>query len=243
MRQFLTLLLTVTLALPTFSQDPFCETIVTEGKSSIKQTPEIISFFIEFRIEHQDYEMCSDLALETIDSVKIKFRLNGIDEDLIKTTNFSINEITERDNRTNRSIHKGYLARVPISIKTKVSDPLASKIFELIRSSLKSDIRINFELSDSQIEEAKEALLTLAVDDATSKAKILAKNLKIDLGKVTKIQYGDPQTVRNFTRSNYSLQTGRAMTVGSVSKASITTLKPDEITMTTSVMLAWDIIY
>jgi hypothetical protein len=66
----------------------------------------------------------------------------------------------------------------------------------------------------------------------------------IELGKVTKVQYGDPREVRNFTRSNYDLIEGRAVSIsGSVSRASITTLKPEEITMTTSVMLAWDIIY
>jgi len=125
-----------------------------------------------------------------------------------------------------------------------VSDPYASKIFELIQSSFKSNVRINFQLSQNQIEEVIETLLELAVEDATSKAKILADNLNVDLGKVTKVQYRDPREVRNFTRSNYDLIEGRAVSLSSaVSRASITTLKPDEITMTTSVMLAWNIIY
>lgn len=244
MRHILTFTVALAIAIPVVSQDPFCETIVTQGKSSVKQTPEIITFFIEFRVEDGDYNACSSIALATIDSVKLRFRQNGIDEGLIKTSNYSISEMTERDNRTHRNIHLGYQARVPITIRTEVSDPYASKIFELIQSSFKSNVRINFQLSQNQIEEVKETLLALAVEDATSKAKILADNLNVDLGKVTKVQYGDPREVRNFTRSNYDLIEGRAVSLtGAVSRASITTLKPDEITMTTSVMLAWDIIY
>lgn len=161
---------------------------------------------------------------------------------LIKTSNYSISEMIERDNRTHRPIHRGYQARIPISIKTRVDDPAAEKKFKIIKSTFKSDIRINFELSQSQINEVKEKLMTLAVKDATSKAEILARSLNVELGKISKVQYGDPQTIRNFTRSNYDLVSRMNLT-GAVSRASITTLTPSEIEMVTSVMLAWEIIY
>lgn len=192
-------------AIFSFSQDPFCETIVIQGQSSVKQTPELVVFFIEFTVRDTNFEQCANLALQKIESVKSQFIKNDLEEDLVKTVNYSISEENKPDNRSGQQIFIGYRARIPLSIKTNVSNPDASKIFEIIKSNFRSNFRINFELSENQIENIKEKLIELAVQDATSKAEILAENLNVKLGRISKIQYGDSQMVRDFTRSNYNL--------------------------------------
>jgi uncharacterized protein YggE len=225
-----------------FSQDPFCETVVIQGQSSVKQTPELVAFFIEFTVLDTNFEQCANLALQKIKSVKSQFIENDLEEELVKTINYSISEENRHDSRSGQQIFIGYRAHIPLSIKTNVSDPNASKIFELIKSNFKSNFRINFELSENQIENIKEKLIELAVQDATSKAEILAKNLNVKLGRISKIQYGDPQMVRDFTRSNYNLISSVQL-MSEIIKADINTLTPVEIEMRTSVMLAWEIIY
>ncbi len=227
-----------------FSQDPFCETITSQGKSTVKQVPEIISFFVEFELRDKDYDKCTSLALGKIDTIKMKFKDIGLDDEIIKTASYSIQELTERDNRTREMIHLGYLARIPVGIKMDANDPNTNDVFELLKSTFKSQIRISFELSPEQVEKVKESLLDLAVKDASAKAKILAKSLDIELGKVIKVQYGDPEVIRNFTRSYNDLRsTERMMAASSISRSSITTLTPPEMGMVASVVLAWEIKY
>ena len=116
------------------------------------------------------------------------------------------------------------------------------KIYELTKALLKSEIRINFQLSQNQINSIKEKLIGLAVKDAITKAEILAKNIGANIGQVTKIQYGEPRAISNFTRMGSQLETTMSLSGASV-RTSITTLKPDEMGMSTSVMMAWDIVY
>jgi uncharacterized protein YggE len=244
MKQIVFLLLATSIFISGVAQDPFCETIISQGKSTVKQVPEIISFFVEFELSHKDYDVCTDLALGKIDTFKMKLKEKDIDEDLIKTASYSIQELTDRDNRTRELIHLGYQARIPILVKLEVTDPKTNVVLELLKSTFKAETRINFELSQKQRDEAKEALLTLAVKDATSTAEILASSLSVHLGKVIKVQYGDPQILGNFTGSQNDLRsTERLMAASSVSSSNITTLTPPEISMAASVVLAFEIEY
>jgi uncharacterized protein YggE len=225
-----------------FSQNPDCNTILTQGKSSIKQTPEDITFSVELEVRDMDYVKCADLAIQKIDTFKILFEENGLDPSLIKTTSYRIDEMIEIENRTQQRILRGYRASIPIQIRGKVNDSSTSKIFELLTSSTKSRLRINFELSSIQMEEIKEELLSLAIEDATTKANILAGNLKIKLGKVKMVQYGDPKLIRNFNQLNNELRTERLMSASSVSRSNISSLSPPDINMVADVVIAWEIL-
>jgi len=232
--------LTLFLSLNVVAQDPFCETIITQGKSSVKQIPEIISFRIEFEVQDQDYQRCSNLTLSKIDTFKIAFIEKGLDPKLIKTTSYEISEEIERDSRTNKSVHIGYKSRIPIFIEAIFEDEDANKIFELLQSTFKSEVRINFRLSSVQVEEVEKELLFLAVEDATTKATTLANKLGIELGKVTKVQYGDPETIRNFTSPNSEFRSS-PRPMGYTTQARIKTLTPVEISMGARVVIAWEI--
>jgi uncharacterized protein YggE len=227
-----------------FAQDPFCETIVVEGKSSIKMVPEIISFHIQFTLKNQDYTECQELALKKIEKIKSDFKKNNIDQDLIKTLNFSVRELTRRIPETGEQIFVSYQAQIPMLIRTEYSNEEVPKIFELIKNNFKSDVNINFDLSEAQVNAMKKKLIELAIEDAKSKASLLVENLDYQLGKVSKIQYGDPQKIRNFTRTNYDLITSHQLeALSSTSRISPDVLTPAKIEMRTNVMLAWEIEY
>lgn len=240
MKKIIVLILFTAIYFPVFSQDNFCESIIVEGKSSVKMEPEIITFNINLSVKDTNYTQCAELALQKIEGVKSEFIKNGIDEKLIKTTNYSIREEREHDRNSGKQIFVGYRADIPVLIKTEVNNPLNDQIFEIIKTNFQADFRLNFELSPVQIEMIKKELIQLAVKDAKSKAEILAESAEVELGEISKIQYGEPQSVRNFTRSNYELRNSITL-AGMSTKAGITTLTPPKSEMRTSVMIAWDI--
>jgi uncharacterized protein YggE len=243
-RLFISFLMVAATATTLFSQDSFCETIVVEGKSSVKMVPEIISFHINFTLKNQDYSECQELALGKIEKIKSDFRKNDIDQDLVKTLNYSVRELTRRIPETGEQVFVSYQAHIPMLIKTEYSNAEVPKIFELIKDNFKSDVRINFDLSETQIEAMKEKLIELAIEDAISKANLLVENLDYKVGDVTKIQYGEPRKIRNFTRTNYDLITSQQLeAMSSDVRVSPDVLTPAKTEMRTNVMLAWEIVY
>lgn len=238
---FLTLISFISLNV--HAQDSFCEAVIVEGKSSVKQIPELITFSISLSARDTNYTLCTELAVEQIEKVKSEFTKNGIDTDLIQTVNFSVREEKEYDPITRKQVFKGYRATIPILIKTKVDYSKNNQIFEIIKNNFNANFNLNFNLSPNQIEAVKKELIDLAVKDAKAKAKQLAKSADIKLGKVSKIQYGEPQTIRNFTRTNYELRHSRAVDETATSTMNIESLNPVEIEMQTNVMVSWRIEY
>ncbi|NQU55526.1 MAG: SIMPL domain-containing protein [Bacteroidetes bacterium] len=226
-----------------FSQDPFCEAIVVEGKSSVRLVPEMITFSINLSVNDTNYANCTELAIKEIELVQSEFTSNCIDKKLIQTVNYSIREESEHDPQLRRQVFKGYRATIPIRIKTKVDYSKNDLIFEIIKNNFKANFNLNFSLSPKQVEGVKEKLIELAVKDAKEKAQQLAKSADIKLGKISKIQYGEPQTIRNFTRSNYELRYSTMQMESASSRMNIESLNPVETEMQTNVMLAWKIEY
>lgn len=225
-----------------FSQDEFCETIVVQGKSMISMTPEIVNFNINFTVKDSSFVRCSELALEKINEIKNQFIENDIDTNLVKTISYYVREEMRYDERIRQQISDGYIAGIPLSVKSRLDNPTSNKIFEVIKNNFKSNLNISFELSENQIKKIKDELIKLAVEDATSKAKTLTESLNIELGSINKIQYGDPNFIRNFTRSNYDLVSSMQLeTLSSTAQINFNTLTPAEIVMSTNVMLAWSI--
>lgn len=227
-----------------FSQAEFCETIVTEGKAEISMVPEIVNFHINFSVKDTSFVKCSELALLKINEIKNQFIKNEIDTSLIKTISFYIREELEYNERARKHIFAGYTATIPVSITTKLNDPESNKIFEIVKDNFKSNLNISFKLSENQINKIKDEIIELAVLDAISKAKAITKSLNIKIGKVSKIQYGDPKMIRNFTRSNYDLVSSMQLaSMASEVAGNFNTLTPAKVTMSTNVMLAWEIEY
>lgn len=244
MKNLIILFLFISSSFNAYSQNSLCEAVVVEGKSSVKMTPEIIAFNINFSVVDTNYNRCAELTFQKIESVKSQFIKNGIDKELIETNNYSIAEKYEYDQVSRKQVFKGYRASIPILIETEVENPLSKQIYNIIKNNLKSNFKIDFHLSQVQIDAIKEKLIELAIEDANLKAQLLAKNSKIKLGKISKIQYGEPRTISNFSRSNYELLNSyQPITRSSELKTGITVLNPAKIEMRTSVMIAWMIEY
>ena len=81
------------------------------------------------------------------------------------------------------------------------------------------------------------------MNDARFKASEIARNGRLQLGNIVKVQYGNPVKINNFIHSNYeySYEMYSDMT-GSISlnRSSIATrITPNEIELSSNVIIGW----
>lgn len=224
-----------------FAQEQLNPQIIVEGKSTVKLMPEEISFSVNLSVKDSSYTRCADLAVEKLAQIKALFVENGIDEELIKTSRYSIREIQRHDPQLRRMISDGYEATIPLTIQTKRDYKKNDLIFSLIKDNVESTFNLNFGLTEEQRDAVKEKLIDLAVQDAREKAEIIAKSAGVKLGAINSIQYGDPRMIsRMNNRAELLTSGGIAMKMEAAS--SITeVLTPDEITMGTNILISWQI--
>lgn len=236
MKQLIILFILATLSTSSFAQNE----ITVEGKSSVKLVPEQLIFNMNMSVKDTVYTKCADLAIKKIELIKSEFTKNGIDKDLIKTQNYSIREIRKHDYKTQKTIFEGFEASIPITIKTKRDYNKNDQIFEIIKNNFEANFNLNFALTPEQIEKVKAKLIDLAIQDAKQKAHVIKESAELKLGKISKIQYGEPRSVRPYSNNSDLLKAGniRAMSA----ESSITeTINPDEMEMRTEIMIAWEI--
>lgn len=236
MRQLVALFIFMVFSVSSFAQSE----IVIEGKSSVKLVPEQLIFTMNMSVKDSVYTKCANLAIEKIEKIKSEFTKHGIDKDLIRTQNYSIREIKRHDYKTKKSVFDGFEASIPITIKTTKDYNKNDQIFEIIKNNFEANFNLNFALTPEQIEAVKEKLITLAVEDAKQKVKVISQSADVKIGKISKIQYGEPRTIRGFNSSNDLMKAGNMMQMES-SERIVEILNPNEIEMRTNITMAWEI--
>ena len=224
-----------------FAQSAQVSLLTVEGKSSVKLVPEELFFTVNLSVTDSNYNQCADLAVEKLSHIKQLFIDNGIDEDLLKSNSYSIRELSKYDPQTRKQVFEGYEASIPLTIRTKRDFKKNDLIFSLIKNNLESNFNLNFSLSDEQMEEVKEKLIALAVQDAKEKAQWIAKAAETKLGVIKNIQYGEPRMIRGYN-SNMELMTADIMPITREASAKITeVLSPNEVEMRTDIVISWQI--
>lgn len=239
MKRIILLIAIIGIAFASVAQDQTANELVVEGKASLKIIPEQIIYRVQISASDENYAQCTDIVLKKAQEIKDKFIANGIDEDWIKTSNYSIREIREHDPVSRKSVFKGYKADIPVIIKTTTDYAKNDVIFDIIKNNFSANFNLTFALTPEQKEQAKEKLIAMAVTDAKQKAAIIKESAGIKTFAITNIQYGEPQLISGYARPNYKLQNEQLMIRGSSSLGSTATLNPAEIEMQTRIIIAW----
>jgi|GEM_PF-759216 len=241
MRKFNLLIAALFCAAATFAQSPQVSLLTVEGKSSLKLVPEEIFFTVNLSVKDSNYNQCAELAIEKLSHIKQLFIDNGIDEHVLKSNSYSIREVSKYDPQTRTQVFEGYEASIPLTIRTKRDYKKNDLIFTLIKNNLESNFNLNFSLSDDQMEEVKEKLIAMAVQDAKEKAQWISKAAETKLGIIKNIQYGEPRMIRGFN-SNMELMTADVIPISREASAKITeVLSPNEVEMRTDIVISWQI--
>uniref|UniRef100_UPI0040499F38 SIMPL domain-containing protein n=1 Tax=Flavobacterium sp. TaxID=239 RepID=UPI0040499F38 len=251
MKNLLTLLLFSFTTL-VFSQNKLDNSIITQGKASVKVIPKSIIFNISLETLDLDFKVSSDQAMSKISDLKKRLKAVGIPENLLKTQSFSVNEKTKYNNQTQKPDFIGFETRVQLGILMNYEDFDVDKVFKILKDDFQADFNMAYTLDENQSESVQEQVMQLAIEDAKYKAEFIAKASGFKIGRVIKAQYGDSKVISDFINPNQELLANdvsyRMMGASSIKtssrKSSITdTLTPNEIEVYTHIVMGWVIYY
>ena len=221
-----------------------------EGKGEVMAVPDIVTISFSVREEKPTMKEAQDnVSIKTKEAVDF-VKGSGIDEKDIKTSNYSsypkyefkyetdttCGENTCPVRPTNQFI-SGYEVSQTINIKIKNTDD-AGKILDALATIGVSDVQgPNFEIDD--IEKVKAEARKEAIDDATSKAKILAKDLGVNLGRVVNFY----ESGNNYypIMDNYSASMMKTTREGGGEITIAPVLPAGENTITSNVTITYEI--
>lgn len=237
----LALLLFLTIHLS--GQDLINNSIITEGRTAISITPEIIVFYIDFETLEKSYNESQRRALEVVSNLKLNLNKIGIDSNALRTGHYSVRKEEDYDCQSDSTIFIGYKTKINLRLALNFHDNPLDKVYNYLNNNFKHNYSIQFELEDYQFEEVKEQLIIRAIKDATFKAEIIAENSGLILDKVIKVQYGDSKSIQKFHQSGFDLYYERNLDfVSSPQKSKLlNTLVPQDIKIKTNILMAWSI--
>ncbi|MBU6376123.1 MAG: SIMPL domain-containing protein [Bdellovibrionales bacterium] len=159
--------------------------VTVSGKCSRNVTPDRGAMVLTAEFRDDDLKTASRRATEayerTRDAVK-KLNLKDLD---LKTVEYSMGEVREWEK--NKSVFKGYRARMGLRVATSQVDRLGELIAIASREGLKDVGALQSFLSDSKQISEQVGCLQDAAGDARIKAEKLASSLGASLGEVLRI--------------------------------------------------------
>jgi uncharacterized protein len=201
------------------------------GDGKVTVTPDVAILSLGIQAQETDVALAQAAAAAAMDKVMAALKAAGIEEKDIQTTYFSIYPVTKWDNDKQESIITGYQVTNTVTVKVRKVDQ-AGTVIDAVAAAGGNLTRVNsisFTVDDPTpyYEQAR----VKAVAAAVAKAKILANNAGIKLGKVTYITES----------SNTPSPIYRTDVAGAVKEGSTTPISTGEITITTNVQMSYAI--
>ena len=157
-------------------------TITVSGEAEIFATPDIATVTFNVTEEAGELSDAQERVTETMNAVLESLDEEGIDEDDIKTQNYSSNPRYEYNRQTGERTLVGYEVRHSVLVKIRDIDQ-AGEIIALLGSyDVDNMYGPNFDIDDP--EALQEDARAEAIADAKKEAKRLAKELDVRLGKL-----------------------------------------------------------
>ncbi|MDU5223772.1 MAG: SIMPL domain-containing protein [Finegoldia magna] len=166
-------------------------TIRVKGKGKISVKPDTIKITIKAEGVRWNYDETIEQSTQDTRILRDALKNAGLDPKDLKTTYFSIDSKYEsyRDkNDDYKEKFVGYKYEHRTYIKFENDNKILGKVlYELARCDVKVKFDINYTVKDK--EKVKNDLLEKAVEDSTTKAKVLAKASGVKLKEILNIDY------------------------------------------------------
>lgn len=231
-----------------FASSGVDSTITLSGHGEIKASPDIASFYFSITKEAKTVKEAQDMVAEIEGKVLASLKDNKIEDKDIKTENASFYPKYEYKYdsasltpctqygcppRTGKSVITGYEATESITVKVRDLDSVGKVMQDLGAVGVSNLNGPNFSIDDE--DGLKAEARKKAIDDAKEKAKVLAGDLGVRLGKVV-----------NFNESGnyYPVYAKGAMAMDSMMTESApapATLPQGENTISSDVTITYEI--
>jgi uncharacterized protein YggE len=209
-------------------------TLIITGKGRISAIPDII--IIRFPIEGRD--MSYGEAVKKLNSLvnslrKIILGL-GVEKDVLKTTDFRVDTLTVRDQKTKEDIFAGYSAQHDLELEIPFDNTFTNALISGI-SDLDSliKLRISFGVKDKAFYQKQ--LIENAIENAKTHAITISKSTGVILKEILTINYSFSEL---YLRSDTSVMYETRM---SYMEDSMPDLNPGDINVDETVTISWRI--
>ena len=156
-------------------------TVSVSGMSEISVAPEKVELYVSVVTESLKAKDSQAQNASAFQKVSAALLAAGVKKENIETVSYSLNEISEYDNLSQKYVKKGYRAVNAIKITvTSIAD--AGKIIDVATAAGANEVNnIVFGLTKKTEDELKLQALQNASADSLNKAKIMAKGVNVKI--------------------------------------------------------------
>ncbi|MBQ4347200.1 MAG: SIMPL domain-containing protein [Firmicutes bacterium] len=178
------------------------KTIVVNGKGAVEVTPDIAYVELGVRTERKTALEAQDANAIVMEQITAALNELGIGEEDIKTSNFSLSARYEYNYSTNEDYLSGYMVSNILEVTTRDVDNVSTIIDAAIAAgaNVAHSVRFGVEDEDAYYSQA----LSVAMEQATDKASVIAQDLGTTLGSVINVTEGYHNVAR-YSYANYDM--------------------------------------
>ncbi|MBO4687999.1 MAG: SIMPL domain-containing protein [Clostridiales bacterium] len=216
-------------------------TIRVTGKGELSMKPDTTCLTITLEGMNKDYGVTLQQSSMDTDALKDLMMAFGFERTDLKTLNFNVN--TEYESYKYKGEYKQRFAGYKYYHLMKLEFPsdnerLGKIVYALAHCDLHPEFRISYTLKDP--DDFKNALLGLAVIDATKKAQVLAAASRVQLGEILTIDYSWGEMNLEVRPMDRMLMNDNICMAKGADCYEIN-IEPDDIEVTDTVTVVWEI--
>jgi hypothetical protein len=210
-------------------------TLIITGKGQVSAKPDIV--YIRFPINVQDVNYAK--AVKGVDIIVASVRncviANGLDKNELKTSDFRVNTLTKRNDKTKEYEFSTFEAHHDLVLQLPFETELINAMInDIVKLEGNIEFKISFGVKDPTI--YKQQLIENAIADAKKSATIIAHASDIKLKEIININYSFSEIIfrsdLNYNYDNCLMESNDNM---------MPDLNPDDIDVNESITITWRI--
>jgi uncharacterized protein len=203
--------------------------ITVKGKGLVTTPPDKVVINLAVTGFDWEYSKSVERLNEKVESIRKSLEAVGLDRKQLKTIDFDVDPVHEYEKKKN--VFKGYKASHDLRIKIDFDQKLLNQVLNsLVETESGASFSLSFQVSDT--EEVQRKVLEAAVEDAKTKANILAHAAGKELGEIVLIHHSWSEIMFSSTYHSYDTM--------SVSEATpMMDIEPDDVRSSDTVEVVW----
>jgi uncharacterized protein len=213
-------------------------TLSTDGRGSVTLSPDEVQITVGEMTQGPTAQSASDANAKVVDTIISQLNSIGVSNSSISTSSFSIYPLYNYSKSGLQSVY-AYQAVHSLQVTVRSSDlnQLGSRVSQVIDTAVGAGAnqvtQVYFTLSDQLMKQTDNQALQLAIQDAASRAQLMASALNVKLSGV--------ESVSSTTQSSPATKYLSTPQAGAGNSAASTSVIPGNFTVTASVQVAYDI--
>lgn len=177
--------------------------IEVEGKSEISIQPDEVLIYLNMSQKGKTSAEATNELNKRMRALEQALKKTGVQTYELFVENYTVNLDRIYKDGTYQDI--GFIASQMARVRVSDTQKDLAKVIEALHSSVESGFNLQFQVSEKAMKALQEQLLQMALEDARTKAEIIAKTMGIEEIKVFKVQYSTQE--RGFTPVMRSMKT------------------------------------